>query len=247
MRSFLTLSLVAAWGCGSGSAAPVEQEPTTLNTAHFAFTYTALDKATIAQTAAALEAEFPRIVADLGGSAPPVIRVWLYSDHAELERALTPLIGAIPSWAIGAAPSRDQIHMMSPNHAGSGSYATMMTNLVHEFAHCITLHHNRTIGNNPRWFWEAVAAYEARQQVDPKTVAYMAALTPPTFASLSSFDNNRIYEVGYTIGEFIVTRWGQPKLAELVSNNANISVSLGMPQAQFEQEWFTFVRQRYGF
>lgn len=242
--------ILACLSCGagdSGTTQPRNWEPAPHTTAHFSFTYTSLDKATIAQTGAALEAQHARVVADLGGESPPTVRVWLYSNHDELVRALEPLIGPVPSWAMGAAPRRDQIHIMSPNDPSRGPYASNLITLVHEFAHCVSLQRNGTIGNNPRWFWEAVAVYEAGQQVNPKSLGYMTALAPPTFASMNSLDNNRIYELGYTIGEFVVERYGKPKLAALISSNANVSTTLGVSQTQFEQEWFAFVRQRYGF
>ena len=34
---------------------------------------------------------------------------------------------------------------------------------VHEFAHAVSLALDPSFSNNPRWFWEAVAVYEARE------------------------------------------------------------------------------------
>ena len=42
----------------------------------------------------------------------------------------------------------------------------MVSHLVHEFAHCVSLQVNPRIANNPRWLWESVAIYESRQSVD---------------------------------------------------------------------------------
>ena len=246
----LLIGISAFLSCGSRAITESPQSEwisPAYASAHFSLHYQQLDRATIAQTAAAMEAEYSRIVDDLGGVESPRVDIWLYADHAALERALTPLIGTFPSWAAGAASRRDRIHMMSPNAPAWQPYSRMITNLVHEFAHCVSLQRNGTIGNNPRWLWESVAIYEAGQFRDPKSLAYMTALTPPSLASLSSFDNTRVYEVGFTIGEFIVTRWGKPALVTLIGNNGDIQATLGISQAQFEADWFTFVRQKYLF
>lgn len=246
-RAFV-LALAAACSADAvQSTEPTGPTPLRYESANFTFHYGAMDTATIAQTALVVEAERSRIVADLGGTEPPRVSVWLYSDHGDLERALNPLIGPIPSWASGAAPRRDQIHMMSPNAAGYGSYTTMVVNLVHEFVHCVLLTINATIGNNPRWLWESVAVYESGQFRDPRALTFMAGPTPPTLASLDSFDSTRIYEVGYTIGEFIVSRFGKTALRSLIANNGDVQDALGIPPVQFEADWFAFVRQRYGF
>ena len=122
----------------------------------------------------------------------------------------------------------------------------MVSNLVHEFAHCVSMHVNPRIPNNPHWLWESVAIYEAGQSVDPRTLAYMAAGTPPAFSTLNHSDNTLVYDVGYTIGEFIVSRGGRAALDQLVANNGDVGATFGTNQASFEQAWFEFVRGRYG-
>lgn len=176
----------------------------------------------------------------------PRVNVRLYADHSGLASALAPLIGPIPSWASGAATSAVEIHLISPNHPAFAPYSRMISNLVHEFGHCVSLAINPRIGNNPRWFWESVAIYESGQFVEPRTLPYMVQGNPPSFAALGSFDNTFVYDVGYTIAEFIVTRAGRRALIDLVANNADVAQTLGMSQAAFEREWFAYVRSRYG-
>ena len=69
---------------------------------------------------------------------------------------------------------------------------------------------------------------------------------PPSFDRLSSLDNTLVYEVGYLIGEFIVDRWGREWLRELIAANGDTARVLGLPQSAFEQQWFEFVRAKYG-
>jgi hypothetical protein len=91
-----------------------------------------------------------------------------------------------------------------------------------------------------------VALYEARQFVEPARVPYLAAHQPPSLAELSSFSNTRVYDVGFVIGEFIVARWGSAALPGLVRRLGDTRAVLGISEVEFEREWFSFVRERYG-
>jgi hypothetical protein len=151
----------------------------------------------------------------------------------------------IPAAASGLVTSDTAIHMMSPGSPGWGPADLVATNVVHEFAHCVSLRVNPRIANNPRWLWESVAVYEAGQQVDLRTLPYMAALTPPPFDTLNTFDNTRVYEVGYSIAEFVVARWGRAALVRLIALNGDTSAAVGVVRADFERDWFAFARERY--
>ena len=245
----LLLSIGAA--CGGAPTSPRTPQPSqssggTRQSEHFEFVYTALDTSNIGEIASDLEREYARIVTDLGVQSMPRVRVRLYPDQAALAAALAPVIGPVPAWVSGAATRADEIHLISPNHPAFAPYSRMISNLVHEFAHCVSLQVNPRIANNPRWFWESVAIFEARQFVDPTTLDYMTAGRPPSLASLNSLENTAIYQVGYTIGEFIAGRGGPGALRDLVANHADVSRTLGLTEDAFEREWLAFVRGRYG-
>jgi hypothetical protein len=241
--------LLAATGCG-GASPSVDQGPDpdtgVYTSAHFSFHYTPIDSSSIAIIATRLEAQYGRITADLGAIGMRRVVVYLYTDHDALQEAVRPVVGTIPDWAIGLATAADRIHLMSPNGVGR-DFDQMVTNLVHEFAHCASLHINSGIANNPRWLWESVAVYESGQLVPPASLAYLQSGTPPTLATMNSMANTQVYEVGYTIGEFIVSRWGQAGLADLVRSNGNLGLTLSITATAFEADWFTFVRARYNF
>ena len=175
----------------------------------------------------------------------PLVIVTFYADHRALVAGAGPAAGPIPSWANGLVTGVDHIHMLALSATGPSDRT--LSNLVHEFAHCVSIEANRTIPNNPRWLWESVALYEARQSVDPKTISYMVSLRPPSFAQMNGFDNMFVYDVGYTIGEFVTERWGARALPELLVANGNTERLFQRPLAQFEAEWFLFARDRYGF
>jgi hypothetical protein len=50
--------------------------------------------------------------------------------------------------------------------------------------------------------------------------------------------------VGYTIGEFIATRWSGAALRQLVLRNGDTAGTLGVSLAEFESQWATFVRSK---
>ena len=135
---------------------------------------------------------------------------------------------------------------MSPNHPAYAPFDRMVVNLVHEFAHCVSIHINPRIPNNPRWLWESVAIYESGQFVDPRTLAYMTGGRPPAFAALNRFDNTLVYEVGFTIAAYAVSKGGQAALDDLLRNNGDVGATFGITQEMFEREWYEYVRGRYG-
>lgn len=233
--------------CGGSAVAPAPVGGGTFTSSHFAFRYTALDGANISDVAASLEREYARILTDLEIDAMPTVNVTFYTDHAVLEAATRATAGVVPAWSAGLITSPTEIHLMSPNSPAWGPYGRMLSNLVHEFAHCVSMRVNPRIPNNPRWLWESVAIYESGQSVDLRGLSYMTALQPPSFASMTALDNTRVYDVGYSIAEFVVGRWGRRGLVDLLVANGDTSAALKLRQEQFEQDWFAFTRQRYGF
>ncbi len=248
LRGLLVVfAMLTPAACGGSAAAPTPAAGGTFASSHFAFRYTALDGPNISDIAASLEREYSRIMADLGVDSMPTVNVTFYTDHAVMEAATRPAAGVVPSSVAGLITSSTEIHLMSPNAPAWGPYSRMLSNLVHEFAHCVSMRVNPRIPNNPRWLWESVAIYESGQSVDLRGLSYMTALQPPSFASMATLENTRVYEVGYSIAEFVVGRWGRRGLVDLIAANGDTMAAIGVPPAQFEQDWFAFARQRYAF
>ena len=228
----------------AGTPPPVVFE--THASANFTFRYTATDAATVAQTAARVEAEHARITRDLGVTGMSRVTVTLYPDQPSLRAGVAPIVGSIPSFATGLVTGPSDVHIVSPN-AQPGAYDARVADIVHEFAHCVSLVVNPGFANNPRWLWETVALYEAGQLVDPRGLSYMTLLQPPTLAQLSQIADVRIYEVGGLIGAFIVETWGRDALPRLVRANGDVAAVLGVDEAAFVGRWMAYARSRYGF
>jgi hypothetical protein len=250
--ALIVAGLAPACGGGSPPAGPTPAStpaPTVFEThpsANFTFRYSAVDTATVAQTAARVEAEHARILQDLGVARMNRVTVTLYPDQASLRAGVAPIVGSIPAFATGLVTGPHDVHIVSPN-AQPGAYDARVADIVHEFAHCVSLVVDPGFANNPRWLWETVALYEAGQLVDPRGLSYMTSLQPPTLAQVSQIADVRIYEVGGLIGAFIVETWGRDALARLVRANGDVASVLGVDEATFVSRWMAYTRSRYGF
>ena len=243
----LIIGLACTHACSGppGGPSPPTGAPTeSFRSTHFQFRHTPADSASIEATASRLEGEYNRILQDLGVQAMPMVNVSFYSTHEALVAGAGPSAGPIPAWATGLVTAEDQIHLLSP--AVAGPYERALSNLVHEFAHCVSLRVNRSIANNPRWLWEAIAIFEANQRVDPRSLSYMVAGQPPTFAQLSRFDNQLVYDVGFLISQFVIDRWGTDGYRGLLAANGDTQRVLGLTLEDFQREWFRWVRITYG-
>lgn len=253
-RFVAILALVAA-GCHTGGGLEVGPTgPTTSapeafqqhQSANFTFHFRSIDAATIADAAFKVEVEYARIMSDQQLASMPRVSVFLHPDFPSLQEAVRGTVGTLPSFAKGLATGPTTIHVLSPNLSTSWSYAAGVTAIVHEFAHCVSWQINGSIPNNPRWLWETVAVFEARQFVHPHSIPWLATGQPATFAWLNSFDNTDIYDVGFLIGEFITSQWGQAAIGSLVRNNGNVAAVTGLNEATFLTAWLDHVRRSYG-
>lgn len=185
-----------------------------------------------------LERHYDRILADMKLDTLPVIGVEIWDDANNFLSAMEKNIGQRYPGATGYV-KYETMYLLNRGHVPQAA--------VHEFAHIASLHVNPRIGNNPRWLWEAVALYEAGDFVDPKSLSYMVNGNYPTLAQLNASYNNdqRIYAVGYTLTEFILHDWGRDAFIQLIKTNGSIESVLGLSVPEFEQNWYTFVKEKY--
>ena len=241
MRLALRIAVLVAATLVARAAGPGE-----LRSRNFTFHYYAIDAETIYDTARNLERGRLMVLDALDVHDMPRVEVTFYLEHAEMEAVARPIIGFVPSWAYGLVTSEKAIHCMSPNLTEWGPYNRRMKDVVHEFVHTVTLHMNPDFANRPRWLWEAVAVYEAGQNADLSSLRYLRERKPPSLAELNRLNDTRIYEVGYTIGEFVVKRWGVKSLRELIRRNGDTRTVLGVSQEEFERGWQEFVLKAAG-
>jgi len=119
---------------------------------------------------------------------------------------------------------------------------------VHEFVHVVSQHINATVGNNPRLLWEAVAIYESRfPHFDPSKISYMKGGNYSSLSDLNrDFNRSReIYQVGHTLIEYIVQKWGNVSVIQLIKTNGNIESVLKISTDEFEKGWYQYIEQKY--
>jgi hypothetical protein len=227
--------LFFAIGC-----ATIRKTDRVYSTTHFKISYTTLDDNNIEEIADSLEAGYPKITSHLQSGDLPIVNVHFYENIAALKKVFPDF----PEWAVGQATSVSQIHMISPND-NKLDYQTMIRNIKHEFAHCVSMKINPSIGNNPRWLWEAVAIYQANLPWDPHLLPYMVKQQPPSIQELNELSNSKIYEVGYFIAQYIAEKHGRSALKSLIQSNGNLKDTLGVDDKEFTKQWFEFVKEKY--
>lgn len=217
------------------------------STDHFEWFLTSLDEDNVAEMASDLENEYSRITNDLDATQMPIVRIHLYVSSEELHQALSDEVPNLPTWATGLVTSKTDVHIVTPNSQqfSSSEFDARKIDIIHEFAHCVTLHVRSNFANNPRWLWESVAVYEANQFIDPNSVSYMVQELPPTLNELNSFSNTKVYEVGFTVTEYIVEHWDRNTLVQLILSNGNLPSVLGITADEFQNNWFQFVKDKY--
>ena len=187
-----------------------------------------------------IDQNFERILSDMQLTSLPIIKIEIWNDETHFQNDMMRDIGTNYWGATGYVYSSTNVRILNRGSAAQ--------TVLHEFAHAVSLNVNRQFGNNPRWFWEAVAIYESGEFNDPKNISYLAAGNFPTIAELTADFNTgarKIYEVGYLLSEYIIETWGKESYTQMIKNNANIPLVLSISTAQFENGWKEFVMKKY--
>ena len=232
--------------CGGGGGTPTiptaidERLTMRVQTAHFQILGGTTPDTTLRGAADRLEAEYARILGDLDVSSHPVVTVRVWQDATSYYNELTRYFGTRYQ-AVGYITGPTELRLL----AG----ANLDTHAFHEFVHAVSLDVNPRFANNPRWFWEAVALYENGEFVHPRQIESVARGNFPTLQQLNADVNadTQIYQLGYLLGEFVVSRWGRDGFLRLIRTNADLQGVLGVSAAEFEGAWQSYVRQRYLF
>lgn len=239
-QAFVAAALAAACGgeTTTGPTSAAETLQLRVETSHFRVFAGTTPEASVRAAADRLEQEYGRISSTLNLSGLPVMAVRIWQDETTYFNELVRYFG-VRYQAAGYIAGATELRVLA--------VPQLATNVVHEFVHAATLAVNPAFANNPRWFWETVALYENGERVDPRSLDYLVRGAFPTLQQLNVDPNagRQIYELGYVLGEFIVTRWGRAAYLDLIRTNANLSSVLGVSASEFEAAWQAFVRQRY--
>ena len=218
---------------------------------HFTFKFSqSINTSKIFELANSLETNYAKIGNDLKTSPSNNIEVNLYAQRWRY-------VKATGHWsASGNIEGISKLHFVDQAWGETDSKKVA----VHEFAHTVTLKllvdneiqpldfkaFDKKFPTFPTWLWESISVYEADQLIDPRTLPFLNNGSYPNISELNTRSNGgKIYKVGYTVIEFILYRYGQEKLIQLVKNYGDLSKTLGVTDDQFCKDWYDFVKQKY--
>lgn len=246
MNSFhyicINFMLIASLSSCAKDSETNDDNPVVIEKGNFSFVlHDGLAQSIIAPINTKLNDNYSRVLNDLEVSSMNKVSVKIWNNETNFLDDMEQAIGQRYQGASGWVYSSTDIRILY-----RGSYTSQI--VLHEFCHAVSLVVNNTIGNNPRWLWEAVAIYEAGEFVNPTTISYLVNGNFPTLAELNSDFNsggNKIYSVGYLLSEFIITNWDKNHFVSLIKSNGNIQQTLEISVPQFEEQWKSFVLNKY--
>lgn len=237
----------------------VESETKKINSTNFVVNYNGILESEAEDISKALELNYERIRTDLNDPKHGKISVFIHPNQNEFNKAT----GLMNSKASGTSRGPLVFHLKYETWYSSIFPQKMEKVAVHEFTHCVQLNiliqdallksENEKVAdfdknfekefekNYPQWFWEALSDYEAG--IVNKTSVNYGMKNKPTLKELNS--NNQIYNVGYTIVECLVSKYGKEKLPAFIKSYANFENVLGVTEKEFEIEWQKFVAEKY--
>ncbi len=192
-----------------------------VQTAHFQVFGGTTPDATLRAVADRLEAEYPRILGNLNVTSHPTVAVRIWQDTTSYFNELERYFGTRLR-ATGYITGPTELRLLAGGN--------LNTNAVHEFVHAVSLDVNPRFGNNPRWLWETVALYENGEFVHPRSLEFLVNGNFPSLQQLNGdvTTDSPIYQIGYLLGEFIVSRYGRGPFLRLIETDADLPGVLGV-------------------
>jgi len=258
---FLVFSglILGYFGAKTFRSASTVDKLTELKTDHFVISYQGIYKNDAQNVADELEAHYDRIRANLNDPDHEIIQVFIHPTQADFNKGT----GLFNSTANGMSLGPNKFHVLWSNWFNGIFPDDPVKTALHEFTHCIQLNilikkaqeeltfeghrdfdnafEQRFINEYPQWFWEAICDYEAGI-VNEISVKYGMSKNP-TLEYLNK--SNQIYNVGYTIIEYIVDKWGKDRLPDLITSYVDIENVLKVSESEFEKGWIDYVDEKY--
>ena len=237
----------------------VGDEETRFVTDHFVITYRGIYANDVRRIGVVLEQNYDRIRNVLIDPPHDTIHVFIHPDQQSFNDAT----GLINSTANGTSRGPNAFHFIWTNWFNSIFPDDPEQTAIHEFTHCVQLNiliqqalmsndyendnafvaafEKRFAEAYPQWLWEAICTFEAGE-LNRLSVWY-GMRSQPTLRSLNN--SNQVYNVGYTIMEYVATNWGEDKFPELIREYGDLQKVLGVTEDEFEKGWWEFVEAKY--
>ena len=251
--------ILAYFGAKMFRSASAVDKLTEIKTDHFVITYQGIYKEEAQDVADNLEEHYDRIRVDLMDTDHEIIQVFIHPTQTEFNKGT----GLSNSTANGMSIGPDKFHVLWTNWFNGILPDDPVKTALHEFTHCVQLNilikkakeelslgghadfdkafEQKFINEYPQWFWEAICDYEAGI-VNEISVRYGMSKNP-TLEYLNN--SNQIYNVGYTIIEYIVEKWGKDRIPDLITSYVDIENVLKVSESDFEKGWLDYVSEKY--
>lgn len=237
----------------------VVKEQTIITTNHFRISYSGILEAEAESITKSLEENYNRVRTELHDPEHDTIDVFVHPNQEEFNSAT----GLNNSTANGTSRGPKAFHLMYNTWYNSFFPIEMEKVAVHEFTHCVQLNiliadaktkygiitdkefnqrfEKEFAEKYPKWFWEALCDYQAKI-VNKSSVNY-AIKKGPTLKYLNT--SNQIYNLGYTIIDYMVIAYGKEKLSDFIKSYGDFEKVLHISEKEFEQGWYKFVEAKY--
>ena len=233
--------------------------PTLIYNNHFRISYIGILKSEAESISKSLEDNYMRIRQELTDPEHDTIAVFIHSTQKKFNTAT----GLLNSNANGVSRGPKIFHLMYQTWFNSIFPADMDKVAVHEFTHCVQLNiliedaktkygelsnlefdkkfENEFADKYPQWFWEALCDYEAN--IKNKSSVNYAMKKGLTLKELNK--SNQIYNLGYTIVEYMVTTYGKDKLPAFIKTYGDFENVFKINEKEFENGWKRYVEDKY--
>ncbi|MDQ1163903.1 hypothetical protein [Flavobacterium sp. SORGH_AS_0622] len=236
----------------------VKQEIRTLKSEHFIISYSGIYKSEAEKVSTHLENNYAKIRENLKDVQHDLIKVFVYGSQYKFNSAT-----GLKENTKGTSRGPNEFHFVWTNWFNSIFPDDPLKTALHEFTHCVQLNilidrAKETIitqdrltfekefdkkfkAEYPRWLWESISIFEAGE-VNSLSVKY-AKSKNLTLEELNK--SNQIYNIGYTIIEYMTQKWGKDSLPKLIASFGSIEKALNIKPEEFEKGWIAFLEENY--
>lgn len=237
----ILLSLLSLFLYFSQSSKPLSSA-SAVETEHLIVRSLGDDKLEINEFASELEADFADLLDKLQLQRTTKVIVDIYPNMEEFNRFFGNQSLEFPS--IPVLMSANRISIVLPSAQNPDYDMTSINKVIkHTWTHFLI----NQIQSSPdiKWLNESMALYYGGQKNDPNSISLAVRKGYPTIDDLNRQRYSDLSSFGYTLSEFIVNKWGEESLVELLAFNCNTQQALKISKQEFENEWHQFIEQKY--
>jgi hypothetical protein len=236
----------------------VKQETQTLKSEHFIISYSGIYKSEAEKVSKHLEDHYTPIRENQNDVKHDLIKVFVYGSQYKFNAAT-----GLKENTKGTSRGPNEFHFVYSNWFSAIFPDDPLKTALHEFTHCVQLNilidkAKETIitqdrktfekefdkkfkAEYPRWLWESISIFEAKE-VNSLSVKY-AKSKNLTLKELNQ--SNQIYNIGYTIIEYVASKWGKDSVSQLIWSFGDLEKTLKVTPEEFEKGWMAFLEANY--